>query len=673
MNRRIIAILLAVLMAATFMAGCKKTPKTDEPKQGTTDTEKKDEEKKDEEKKDEEKKDESKINPEDKGKLVYRETGSKTATLNQHVYQTSAESDVFEFILPGLIGVYYNPEKKTFEFVPEMAAEMPTKSEDGLTWTFKLRDDLKWEDGTKIDANTYIYSWKMMLDPKLKNHRGRDSWFGSDLEVVNAKKYWMGYSEDNIKLQKQKEEEKALEQLKAEIDKMADGADKEKKQKEYDERTEKLNANRVEVSEEDLAEGGCKWEDVGIKALDDHTLEIKLAFAMPEVDFWLSFTGGPKSPVREELYEKGMNADRTETTYGTSVEMMDFCGAYKMTKWVRDQYKEFVKRPDFPLADKYVPEKIEMRVVEDANTNLQLFENGETDVTGVSGDNYTKYEEDPRIVYGKSTASWSMFINMTSDKPDKKFLTDLNFRKAMYYGMPREQIAKDIYKTAIPCPYVVTSAKIVDPLKGTTFRETPQGKKNEPKNHGYDPELAKEYFNKAFDAFGKKKMVAELLYFDNSDNMKRTAEFIEQEMETMFGADKLDIKLRAVPWNQSYDLLQAGDYDMGFGAWSGGLFNPWSSMEVYTQTFGIKCDQFKSDEFDKLFERTVKGDLIFKPEERLDALQKMEAMLLDNVPFVPIWEPRAAIMYADRVHLLTREWVPGVAFARLQAPLDPLE
>ncbi|MDO5716995.1 MAG: ABC transporter substrate-binding protein [Tissierellia bacterium] len=664
MNRKLIAILIAALMVLSIFAGCKKD---DEPKKDDVAVDDQKDDQKTEPKEDEDKDDDA----EEQKEIVWRETGGKTATLNQHIYQTSAESDVFSFILPGLTAVIYDEETQNFKFVPEMAEEMPTHSEDGLVWTFKLRKDLQWADGTPINAHTYIYSWKMQLDPKLKNHRGRDSWFGSDLEVVNAKRYWMGYSEDNIKIQKQQEEEAALEALKAEIDAMEDGEEKEKKQAEYDERNGKLQANWVNVDEADLAEGGCEWEEVGLKALDDYTLEVTLAFAMPEVDFWLSFNGGPKSPVREELYEKGMNEDRTETTYGTSLEMIDYCGTYIMTQWVRDQYKEFVKNPNAPLADVYTPDKIEMRVVEDANTNLQLFEAGEIDVTGVSGDNYSKYEEDPRIVFSRSTGAWSMFMNMTSDKPGKEFLKDVNFRKAMYYGMNREAVAKDIFRTAIPCPYVVSTAKIADPKAGLTFRETPQGKANEPENFGYDTEIAKEYFDKAYEAYGK-QMVAELLYFDNSDNMKRVAEFLEQEFENLFGADRLDIQLRAVPWNQSYDLLQAGDYDMGFGAWVGGLFNPWSSMEVYTQGFGIKIDQFFSDEFDELFERTVKGDLIFKPEERLDALQKMEGMLLDNVPFVPIWEARGAILYADRIHLLTREWVPGVGFAPLQAEMDPL-
>lgn len=667
MNKKLLAIIIAMVMSLSFLVACGKkvtdetkepeTKKTEETAE-TTETEAKDAP--------EEKSEENVAD----GKVVRRILGGKVATLNQHVYQTSAEREIFEFTLGGLIGIFYDKEKDSFSFEPVMAAEMPTRSEDGLHWTFKLRDDLAWPDGTKIDSSTFEYSWKMQLDPKLKNHRGADSWFG-EMEVVNAKKYWLGYSEDNIKYQNQKAESEALEKLQAEIEAMADGEEKDKKQAEYDERNEKLKANWIEINEEDLAEGGCEWEEVGLKFPDPLTIEIELAYAMPDVDFWGQFTQGPKSLVREELYEKGMNADRTETTYGTSLDMLDYSGPYIMTEWTRDQYHEYHRNEKYPRPEFWTPDVITQRVVEDQNTSLQLFENGETDSVGLTGANYTKYEEDPRIIFNEREAVWMMNLNMTTKKPEKAFLTDVNFRNAMFYGLNRESVVNDIYKLGIPMTTIVATIKTTDPLKGETYRETDVAKALESPNYGYDPELAKEYFDKAYEKFGK-QMVMEVMYFDNSENMKLMAEFMEQEYENLFGADRLDIQLRAVPWNNVYDKMEAGDYDAGFGAWVGGLFNPWSSMEVYTKDFGIKTDQFYSDEFDELYRRTVKGDLIFKPEERLQALAEMEKMLLDVKPVIPIYQTRSAGMLADRVHPVTDRWITGVGYALNQAQYDPL-
>lgn len=40
-------------------------------------------------------------------------------------------------------------------------------SDDGLTWTFKLREGLKWSDGSDLTANDFVYSWKRVCDPEV--------------------------------------------------------------------------------------------------------------------------------------------------------------------------------------------------------------------------------------------------------------------------------------------------------------------------------------------------------------------------------------------------------------------------------------------------------------------------------------------------------------------------
>ncbi len=44
-------------------------------------------------------------------------------------------------------------------------AESWEVSEDGLTWTFHLREGLKWSDGSALTANDFVYSWKRVCDP----------------------------------------------------------------------------------------------------------------------------------------------------------------------------------------------------------------------------------------------------------------------------------------------------------------------------------------------------------------------------------------------------------------------------------------------------------------------------------------------------------------------------
>jgi oligopeptide transport system substrate-binding protein len=73
---------------------------------------------------------------------------------------------------------------------PAMAKSLPFDVDgDAVTWRIELRDDLEFEDGTKIDANTFDYSWRMLLDPKLLNDRASSLYSDTNLPLVNAEAY----------------------------------------------------------------------------------------------------------------------------------------------------------------------------------------------------------------------------------------------------------------------------------------------------------------------------------------------------------------------------------------------------------------------------------------------------------------------------------------------------
>ena len=74
-------------------------------------------------------------------------------------------------------------------------AETWESSEDGLTWTFHLRDGLKWSDGSDLTANDFVYSWKRVCDPEvaapyaetvLGMVAGYDEAIGGDLDALQV-------------------------------------------------------------------------------------------------------------------------------------------------------------------------------------------------------------------------------------------------------------------------------------------------------------------------------------------------------------------------------------------------------------------------------------------------------------------------------------------------------
>lgn len=122
---------------------------------------------------------------------------------NPFVYETNtAKECVMDYTTSTLYYFDYNETMDGYALVPRMAVGEPEDVtadyvgkygvEEGDTakvWKITLRDDLKWEDGTPITAQSYVNSAKLLLDPVAKNSRADDYFYGSSFKVVNAKNY----------------------------------------------------------------------------------------------------------------------------------------------------------------------------------------------------------------------------------------------------------------------------------------------------------------------------------------------------------------------------------------------------------------------------------------------------------------------------------------------------
>ncbi|MCS7055472.1 MAG: peptide ABC transporter substrate-binding protein [Thermoflexales bacterium] len=94
----------------------------------------------------------------------------------QQVYVTAGQGNPGQFMdisamvynrgaLSDLYGVPLTRINKDFELVPGAAKEWKV-SEDGLTWTFTLRDDIMWSDDTPLTADDFVATFRYMADPK---------------------------------------------------------------------------------------------------------------------------------------------------------------------------------------------------------------------------------------------------------------------------------------------------------------------------------------------------------------------------------------------------------------------------------------------------------------------------------------------------------------------------
>lgn len=494
--------------------------------------------------------------------------------------------------------------KNTLEFVPHHAAELPTSSDGGTTWNIKIREGLKWNDGTPIDAKTYEYTMRMLVDPKLINKNA--AYMFDTCIVKNAKEYFSGQ---------------------------------------------------------------CAWEDVGVKLINDYELEITLQYPATELDFYTSICS-LIWPIQEEMYEKCMNADRTSTTYGTSLETTPSAGMFTLTEWITDGHDKFVRNDDDPLVKEgYIKlDSMTRRYIKENATRAEMFFKNELDNHSLLGDDYIQYRNDPRAYVTLSPNVWGYFVNGASKNP---IMQNKDFRNALYFATPRESIAQDVYKLYPPAPYIVASGIYVgDPINGGEYyRDTAEGKAITEK-YATNPEKAKELFDKAYEANGSTPVSIEYIYFEGQEEQKRQAEILQETFENLFGKDRFTMTLRAMPPSSAYDVYRSGEYDLGLGVRLANVFNPWATMNVWTTGYADKyITGFESEEFDKLQFDCVYGDLVNDVDGKVKALARMEELLLDYGAFVPVMQNDNVVMYSDRITLATQEYLPFVGYAGSQSDI----
>ncbi len=201
-----VALLIASVLTVSAFAGCGKKDSTDTPANPTptsaassNPTENKVEVEKFE------------------GDFIYHDSVSTLATnWNPHTYQT--HDDAYPIndaeIVSSLYRVIFNDANHPIEgkepftgyaIIPEMAAgepvdvtekvkkdhpefNIPESATSGYAWSVPLRDDLCFDDGTKITPDTFVESLKRVLDPKLLNYRASDAYDGT-YAIANAKNY----------------------------------------------------------------------------------------------------------------------------------------------------------------------------------------------------------------------------------------------------------------------------------------------------------------------------------------------------------------------------------------------------------------------------------------------------------------------------------------------------
>jgi len=407
--------------------------------------------------------------------------------------------------------------------------------------------------------------------------------------------------------------------------------------------------------------GNCAWEDVGVKLVGDNEIQFTMEYPATQNDFYTTICS-LIWPVEESVYEACMNADRTSTTYGTTLDTTPSSGMFIVSEWVTDGYEKYVRNDNDPLVKEgYVfLDSYTARYISENSTRREMFFKGELDNHSLTGDDYLTYKNDPRAYPTLSPNVWGYFVNGASKNT---IMQNKDFRNALYYGTPRERICEDVYKLYPAAPYIVSTAIYTGDVY---FRDTDVAKANTEK-YATNEEKAKELFDKAYEANGSVPVSVEYIYFEGQEDQKRQAEILQESLEGLFGSDRFTLTLRAMPPAAAYDVYRSGEYDLGLGVRLANAFNPWATLNVWTSDYADPyITGFDNEEFDKLQFDCVYGDLVNDIDGKIEALARMEDLLLDYGCFVPVMQNDNTVMYNERILLATQEYLPTIGYSSNQ-------
>ena len=374
------------------------------------------------------------------------------------------------------------------------------------------------------------------------------------------------------------------------------------------------------------------FSTVGVKALDDHTVEYTLTRPEP---YWNSkTTNSILFPVNEEFLKS------KDKDFGTlTPDSILYNGPYLLKDFTSKSSIEYVKNPHYYDHDKVTIEKVKLAYFDgsDQEMTIRNFENGAYSIAGVypNSSNYAKTKEkyQDNIVYSlQDKTSWYFNFNVnrktynhtakTTDEQKKSAQTAIlnkNFRQAINFGIDRtaysaqsngeEAASKTLRNTLVPPTFVQVGDK--------TFGEVTASKLV---NYGTEwsginlADAQDAYFNKekaqAKFAEAKKELEAQGVTFpihldvpvdQTNKNAVSGMNSVKQTLETVLGSDNIVIDVQQLSTDDFGNVAflapnpAARDYDLNFDGWVGDYQDPSTYLDPFNAETGFYLKIFGLD------------------------------------------------------------------------------
>ncbi len=359
---------------------------------------------------------------------------------------------------------------------------------------------------------------------------------------------------------------------------------------------------------------GGSLDEVGVKALDEKTLEVTLENATP---FFLELTAFyTYLPFNSKIAEANPNwANDAGENYTTN-------GPFVMTEWAHSDKIVLEKSETYWDADAVKLTKIEMIMINDPNTELSMFDNGELDWAGaptgaLPTDAMQALKDEGRLTTQSIAGVYKYKFNTTVAP-----FNNVNIRKAFALSINRQELIDNILQGEQQ-----PAMALVPP---SMFKENEKGYFND-----NDVEKAKEYLQKGLEEMGLKdasELPAVTLSYNTSEAHQKIAQAIQDMWKNNLG---VEVNLDNQEWAVYLDKVHSLDYQVARMGWLGDFNDAINFLEMFRDAKGGNNDTgWENKEYQELLAKSAtEGD----PEVRQQMLKDAEAIFMDEMPIAPIY------------------------------------
>ena len=396
---------------------------------------------------------------------------------------------------------------------------------------------------------------------------------------------------------------------------------------------------------EEYNTGKATADDVGVKALDDKTLEVTLKAPVP---YFLSLAAFPTYfPVRQDVVEA--NGDKWTLSPETYVSN----GPFKMSEWKQKESITFVKNENYWQADEVKLDTLVYKLIDDEATYLGAFKSGEIDVieSPPTTEIQTLLAEGTAEIYPYLGTYFYVF-NVSENHYDEeayKFLSDSKVRKALALAIDRTLIVEKVAQGGqLPAESYVPKG-IVD-TQGDEFFESYLPAEA-------DVEQAKKLLEEAGYPNGEGAPTITFTYNTGSGH-QMIAQAIQDMWKTNLG---INVELKNEEWAVFQDTRNNFNYSIARHGWIADYNDPMTFLDMWVTDGGQNNAGYSNPEYDELINQAkVELDGV----KRSELLHEAESILMEDMPVLPIYYYTNVICADPKVKDLYKSPLGQMEFSR---------